>query len=165
MTRGPRIPQEKRFQVVTLAETMTLSAIARKSGLGLTTVDAILRKEGVRPAAKGPGGPGRAPALNCSAGCPSPVVAWGLCSKCYQARRRRDESPKADAPKTASQPKVNPMRFAEEMYRSRLVDRGGAWHLDGLPIRYSDLMRRVNADHKTQGMAQPLTACEEWLCE
>ena len=87
-----------------------------------------------------------------------------------QAGQRHDaallERMRADAPRhepKAPQPKVNPLKFAGAMYGTRLTERGGAFHLDGVPIRYSDLMRRVNADFAKQGLPQPLTACPDWL--
>ena len=142
MSRGGRVDPEKRAEVVRLAATTHLSGIARETGLGIGTVDAILRKADIRPAVKAapgfPAGAGRKP------------EPWKL-------------PPEPPQPRPSSKPV--PLDVARFTFGRRLrVDEAvGGFFLDDRPVRFSELMRRVNAQHAAWGQPQPLTAVPEWV--
>ena len=152
-------PPDPRAEVLRLARTHPPRAIAEATGLSLSNVYRILWKANVT-AARQPY-TGTHDREQKRANCLAQWTPEGREARGLRKVMRADGQPAEPKPPPT---RVNPMRFAELMYGTRLVNRGGAWHLDGMPIRYSDLMRRVNADHKAQGMPQPLTACEDWLC-
>ena len=58
--------------------------------------------------------------------------------------------------------KINPSKYALEIFKGRAKDTPQGFTFDGLPIGYFDLIRRANRVLKEAG-AQQMDACWEWV--
>ena len=90
-------------------------------------------------------------------------TGWGLPTvrqqgdklKLSQPRKKGRPTDKPAEPPAEKRPESNaPMAMATLWFTGRLTEAKGSYRLDGTPIRFTDLMRRMNAEKAARGVEQ-----------